>query len=303
MRRALLVFNPEATSVSVAVREVIAHALSSQLKLELAETKRQEHAQHLARGAAHEGYDLLIALTGDGTLNEIVNGLDGAPIPVVPLPGGGTNVFARAMGLPNDPIEATSAVLDQLSAGVPPRRITLGRVNGRLFLSNAGIGFDAAIVRAVERRFRMKRRIGDPFFVFQGVRLFLFAYPRRDPPLHIEAEDRTIGPLHQVVVCKSNPYTYLGTKPFQVCPLASQERGLDVTGLASFRTITVLRAIARAFGSGGHVKMRSVHSLHDLDRFTVTSDRPILYQLDGELVGEDMRFAFEVVPNALSVVA
>lgn len=303
MRRALLIFNPQATSVSAAVRDVIAHALSSQLKVELAETKRRHHATHLAGGAAHEGYDLVVSLAGDGTLNEIINGLIGTDTPVVPLPGGGTNVFARAIGLPRDPIEATAMILGRLEAGLEPRRINLGRVNGRAFCCNVGIGFDAAIVKAVERRFRLKRQVGDAFFVLQGLRLFFFAYPRREPPLHVEADGARLGPMHQVVVCNSNPYTYLGERAFQLCPMASQERGLDLTGLSSFRTSTVLRVIARAFGSGGHTKMRSVHALHDLGSFTVTSNTSLLYQVDGDLAGEDTRFTFESMPRALSVLA
>jgi diacylglycerol kinase family enzyme len=303
MKRALLIFNPQATSVSAPVRDVIAHALSSELKVELAETKRRHHATHLASGAAHEGYDVVISLAGDGTLNEIINGLIGTETPVIPLPGGGTNVFARAVGLPRDPIEATATILGRLESGAQPRRINVGRVNGRAFCCNVGIGFDAAIVKAVERRFRLKRQVGDAFFVYQGLRLFFFAYPRRERPLHLDVGTEHIGPLHQIVVCNSNPYTYLGDRPFQLCPMASLERGLDLTGLASFRTMSVLRVIARAFGSGGHAKMRSVHTAHDLDAFTVTSDRPLLYQVDGDLAGEGTRFDFENLPRALAILA
>ena len=303
MKRALMIFNPQATSVSAAVRDVIAHALATELKLELAETKRRDHATHLARGAGHEGFDMVVSLAGDGTLNEIVNGLVGSDIPVVPLPGGSTNVFARALGLPRDPIEATSEILGRMEAGLEPRRINVGRVNGRAFTCNVGIGFDAAVVRAVERRFKLKRTIGDPFFVYQGLRTFFFAYPRRETPLTLSTDGDTYGSLRQVVVCNSNPYTYLGERPFQLCPMASQERGLDVTALKTLRTSTVLRIIGRAFGSAGHTKMRTVHALHDVDRFTVSLDRPIEYQVDGDYVGQSDRFSFESVRGGLLVMA
>ena len=112
MRRGLLVFNPGATRVSPRMRDVIAHALSDELKLDVVETKRRNHATHLAAGAAHEGFDVVVCFGGDGTLNEVINGLAGTDVPLVPIPGGGTNVFARTMGLPKDPIDATSIVLE-----------------------------------------------------------------------------------------------------------------------------------------------------------------------------------------------
>src|SRR5437660_14407 len=143
MRRALLLLNPEATSVSPAVRDVIARALASELKLDVAETKRRHHATHLARGAAHEGFDIVVCFGGDGTLNEVINGLAGTDVPLIPLPGGGTNVFARTMGLSKDPIEATTTILRHLQEGVLPRRINLGSLNGRAFAFCAGIGIDA----------------------------------------------------------------------------------------------------------------------------------------------------------------
>jgi len=303
MKRALLLFNPEATSVSRSVRDVIAHALSSELKLEIAETKRRHHATHIARGASHEGFDIIVCLGGDGTLNEVANGMAGSQTALVPLPGGGTNVFARTMGLPNDPIEATSIVLARIVEGTEPRRITLGRVNERIFLCNVGIGFDAAVVQAVERRMRLRRRVGDAYYVFQGLRTFFFAYPRRDPALALDLAGERTAAFHQVVVCNSNPYTYLGTMPLQLCPMAAQERGLDVTAFSSFRTTTVLRVLARAFGSGGHTKFRSVCALHDLDAFTLTATRPALYQVDGDLAGEDSTFTFRSMPDTLSVIA
>jgi diacylglycerol kinase family enzyme len=303
VKRALLLFNPEATSVSARVRDVIAHALQSEVALETAETKRRHHATHLAEGAAHEGFDLIVCLGGDGTLNEVIQGIAGTPMPVVPLPGGGTNVFARTLGLPRDPVEATAVILDRLHDDDAPRRINLGRVNGRVFASNAGVGFDAAIVKAVERRFRLKRRMGEPVFVYQGVRLFFFAYPRRTGQLTLVAGDHAYEGLHATIACNGDPYTFLGERPFRLCPQASHERGLDVTGLASFRTVTALRIIARAFGSGGHTKMRSVHALHDLGAFTVRSASPAYYQVDGDYAGEDTTFAFESMPDALSVIA
>lgn len=301
MRRALLLFNPEATRVSPRVRDVITHALQTELKLDVAETKRRHHATHLARGAAHEGYELVLCLSGDGTLNEVVNGLVGTDVPLVPLPGGGTNVFARTVGLPRDPIEATSVVIERLADGAPPRRINLGRVNGRAFAFCAGVGIDAAIVRAVERRFRIKQTAGESWFVIQGLRTFFFAYPRARSQMTIHAPGRPAEAVRSAIVCKSDPFTFLGDRPFRMCPLAVQERGLDVTGIRSLRTVTVLRILLRAFGSGRHIGFRSIAAMHDLDAFRIETPEPVPYQVDGDPAGDDTRFEFEVLRDALAV--
>ena len=247
MKRALLIYNPEATTTSPGVRDVIIHALSADLQIEVAQTKRRGHATHLAAGAAHDGFDLVACLGGDGTLNEVINGLAGTGVPLATIPGGGTNVFARTLGFPEDPVEATAVLLAKIREGVRPHPVGLGRINGRAFGFCAGVGFDAAVVRAVERRFRLKKTIGDWFFVSTAVRVFFFGYDRRRPALTLTLPDGTAYPdLHLAVVGNSNPYTFLGERPFRVTPLAHFDRGLDVTALESMTTSRILRVVFRA---------------------------------------------------------
>lgn len=299
--RALLLYNPFATSVSPRVREVIAKAFASETKLEVAETKRRGHAMHLAAGAVHEGFDLVVCLGGDGTLNEVINGLAGSDVPLTPLPGGGTNVFARTLGLPRDAVEAAGVLLERIRDGAAPRRVNLGVVNGRRFAFCAGVGFDAAVVRNVEKRARLKRQIGDAFFVSTALRTFFFGTNRRRPLLTIRRADEEHRGLFVTVVCNSNPYTYLGARPFQLCPHADLDEGLDIMALRTMRTASTLRAVLRAFGRGGHVRMKSVLSLHDRPAFEVLAQRPVPLQVDGDFAGEAMRFEFAVEPRALSV--
>lgn len=300
MQRALLLYNPEATSVSGAVRDLIIHALASDLKLETAETKRRGHASHLAAGAAHEGFDVVVCLGGDGTLNEVANGLVGTRVPLVPLPGGSTNVFARTVGLPNDPIEATAKVLRSIEEGAQPRRVSVGRVNGRTFIANAGIGLDAAVVRAVEKRFRLKQKLGDPMFVVLGLKTFFLAYRRDDAPITIHAGERYAG-LRMAIVCNSDPYTFLGRRPFRMCPRATNAGGLDVTAIRKLTTLRALRVIWQAFGDGDHIRSRNVVALHDTGGFRIECTRPLPLQVDGDFAGEGTSFAFESVPSALSI--
>lgn len=304
VKRAVLITNPEATTVTTRTRDVIARALSSDLVVDVAETKRRGHAQHLAAGAVHEGYDLVLVLGGDGTLNEVLNGVAGTDTPLGVLPGGGTNVFARTHGLPKDPVEATAVVLERIREGAPPKRINLGMVNGRYFGFIAGVGYDAAVVRQVERRFRLKKAIGEWYFVSTALRTYFFAYNTREAPITLRLPDGTEhGDLRALVCGNSNPFTFLGDRPFQVTPLADAERGLDVTGVRSLKVHQILRIVWRAFGSGGHIHLRNVVGGHDLDRFEVIGTHPLPLQVDGDFVGEASRFEFTSVPNALSLLA
>src|SRR5215471_3827234 len=157
--RLLLIVNTLASSVTARARVVIQKSLSADHEVTLAETSRRGHATRLAQGAAATGTDVVVVLGGDGTLNEAANGLAGTNCAMAPLPGGSTNVFARTIGLPNDPIEATSVLLDALSRG-SIRRVGLGSVNGRYFLFHVGMGFDAAVVAQVEQRTTLKRYAG-----------------------------------------------------------------------------------------------------------------------------------------------
>jgi len=304
VKRAVLITNPEATTVTVRTRDVIARALSSDLVIDLAETKRRGHAQHLAAGAVHEGYDLVLVLGGDGTLNEVINGVADTETPLGVLPGGGTNVFARTHGIPKDPVEATAALLERIREGAPAKRINLGIVNGRYFGFIAGVGLDAAVVRRVERRFRMKKAIGEWYFVSTALRTYLFAYNTREAPITIRLPDGTEHRDLRVAICgNSNPFTFLGERPFQITPLADPDRGLDVTGVRSLRLPHVLRFVWRAFGSGGHIHLRNVIGLHDLERFEIVGAHPLPLQLDGDYIGEAIRFEFSSAPAALSLIA
>jgi len=300
VRRAALIFNPEAAGVSPRVRDVIAHALSSELKIDIAATTHRHHATELAAGAVRDGYEAVAVLGGDGTLNEVINGLAGSDVPVIPIPGGGTNVFARTMGLPKDPIEATSVLLEHLRTDPPARRINLGRVNGRAFAFCAGVGIDAAVVHSVEQNPRLKKRFGEVFFVALAVRSFVFA-SKRNGPLTLAGPTETYDGLFEVAVCNSDPFTFLGARPFRVCPAASLEGGLDAAAMSSIRVPIALRIVLSSFGSQKHLKMRSVRTLHDADGFTVEAARPMPYQVDGDYSGEATTFRFESVPGALSV--
>ena len=183
----LLVVNPSASSVTARTRIVIQKALSADHRLEVVATSRRGHATRLAQSAANDGMDAVVVLGGDGTLNEAANGLVGTETALAAVPGGSTNVFARTLGLPDDPVEATGALLDAIEAG-SVRRVGLGCVNDRYFLFHAGVGFDAAVVEQVERRGGLlKRFAGHPLFVAAAVDTWIRHYDRRSPAFRVSS--------------------------------------------------------------------------------------------------------------------
>ena len=120
--RAVLIVNPNATSTTPAGRDLLAHALESRVKLTVAHTDHRGHAVEIASDAAREGVDVVIVHGGDGTVNEVVNGMLGTPGSSPPrhtpavgvVPGGSANVFARSLGISPDPVEATNQLVDLL---------------------------------------------------------------------------------------------------------------------------------------------------------------------------------------------
>jgi diacylglycerol kinase family enzyme len=302
--RGLLLINPKATTVNPRMRDVIAHALDDVVSLDVVETKRREHAAELARDAAASGIDILFCLGGDGTLNEALNGLGDANVTLAVLPGGGTNVFARTLGLPRDPIDATATFIERLRDGTPPRRVSLGTMNGRRFAFCAGVGYDAEVVRGVHRKFERKQKYGDAYFVTTALRLFFFGTNRRTPALTFETPDGTrIEDVFVTVVGKSDPYTFLGSRPFRLTPSASLDGGLDVLALRSMRVGRVLGLVFRGFTTARYKRAKHVSYLHDLDAFTVRASRPVAVHVDGEDLGELTEMRFGVVRDALSVLA
>jgi diacylglycerol kinase family enzyme len=300
--RALLIFNPEATTVTSRVRDVIAHALDDVVSLDVIETKRPGHATELARDAVSSGKEIVFCLGGDGTLNETLNGLARSDVALAVLPGGGTNVFARTLGLPRDPIEATGVYIERLRDGIEPKKLPLGVLNDRRFAFCAGIGFDAEVVRDVHRRFRAKQRWGEPFFVTTAFRTFFTASERKRTSLRFELPGgRIIEGVGLGIVGRSDPYTFLGSRPLQLTPRVSAEAGLDLLLLRSVKARTVLRAIAGGFRGGRHLKMRACEYEHDLRSFTVASEKPVAVQADGEYLGETTQIVFGTEPAALSV--
>jgi diacylglycerol kinase family enzyme len=301
--RALLVFNPNATTTDERVRDAIATSLSRAVDLDVRPTKQRGHATHLVAGAVHEGVDLVFALGGDGTANEVLQALAGTPVPLGMIPGGGANILARGLGLPEDPLAATSVLLDHLREG-RRRTITLGRVGGRYLSLHAGFGFDAQVVRRVEQHPRRKRLLRDGAFVI-AVGEEWFAGAGRDPAeLQVRLPDGSEkGPYMATIVGNCDPYTYLGPRPMHVHPQASFDAGLDLVGVRPVSTARLLRILSQVFRNGGHVDADDVDYWTDLERFELSAAHPQPLMVDGDYAGEHRVARFAAVRQALTVLA
>lgn len=303
MKRALLIWNPAATTTSPGVRDVIARALASDLHVDVAETRQRHHATDIASTAATRGeVDLVFVLGGDGTINEVVNGLAGTDVALAPIPGGGTNVLARTLGYPNDAVEATSKLLANIRAEAV-RRIPLGRVNGRAFAFCAGIGFDAHVVRAVEANPAARRVMGEGMFITSAARLWMTPWARRRAKMAVRWETGEVLGARVVVVGNSDPYTFLGRRPFRLVPDATlDDDSLDATILRSLSPLHVGRILASSFGTGSH-HPATAHTLRRLQTLTISCASPVPYQVDGDVVGEASDLSIWSQPDALHVIA
>jgi diacylglycerol kinase family enzyme len=291
MKRAALIVNPFASEVTQERLAAVERELGRRLELTVELTESRRHAIELARGS--RGVDAVLVYGGDGLLNEVLNGLDGT-VPVGVLPGGRTNVVARALGLPTDAVAAARALVHAHA-----RRITLGRVNGRRFAFAAGIGFDAELVRRVDARGRRSdgRRPGDLVFTWEAVKLLASRRLRYEPALEVEGFGRAAFAL----VANADPYSYAGGRPLRVAPEARFDLGLDFVAPQRVKPASIPRLLAYAFRGRGQEGAADVLYGHDLDRIVIRCDRPLALQVDGEDLGDVEEAVFEAERDAVSV--
>lgn len=305
--RGLLLYNPNATTTNVRVTDAIARRLSTDLKLHVEATKRRDHASFLAAGAVHEGYEVVFALGGDGTANEVMQGIAGTDVRLAIIPGGSTNVWARSLGLPNDALAATDVICTKLR-NRSERRVNLGTANGRYFGVNAGFGYDAEVVRYVERRYRLKRAVRQASFIYSGMLAFQggaagqHRWSKANITLTVNGSE-TVENVRSAVCCNASPYTYFRQWPAQLCPGADLDAGLDMTALMKLSLPSLLRLARTALSSDEVGKLRSTRLWHDRQRYILSSSTPLALQVDGDFVGETTQVELVSVPRALTLVA
>jgi len=273
------------------------------------QTRYRGHATALAAAARSSGFGLVLTLGGDGTVNEVVNGiLSGAAgsgrIPALAaLPGGNANVFTRAVGLPADPVDAAGQILQALATG-RHRTIGLGRAGERYFTFNAGLGLDAEVVRAVDGHRARGRAVTPALYIRMALRQYYRVTDRRRPALTLERGGHSpVGPLFLGIVSNTAPWTYLGRRPVYTNPGAAFDSGLDLFALRSLPAVRILCTLRQMLSAERAPHGRSVVTLHDQAELVLRSTRPTALQVDGEYVGEYERVRFLAVPDALRIIA
>ena len=293
MKRAVLIVNPFASRVTEEGISAVERALMRSAYVRTVYTEGPRHAVELAREAGDA--DALIVFSGDGGFNEALNGIERNDLPLGFVPGGGTSVLPRALGLPRHAVKAAEQLADALETN-RVRRISTGRVNDRRFAFGAGIGIDAEVVRRIDERGRSAEgsRPGDLAFVSTFARLLVEHRGRLEPMLEVEG----FGRAAFLFVANVNVYSFLKAMAIKATPEAVFEEGLDFLAPVSVRPRTLPPLLyALATGRPARNALRG----HDLDRIAVKTDRPLPLQVDGEDLGDIEEAVFEAERSAVSV--
>lgn len=300
MQQALLVTNLAARTVSQRVKQVIVKALSADLKLEVEDTAARNHATELARDAADRGFDLVIAFGGDGTMNEVANGLVGTDTALALLPGGMANVLCRTLGIPSDIVEATGYLINRVKSA-KTRKINVGRMDERYFVMSCGVGLDASTVRRVEANPVLKRKYRDWFFLYSALRTALGEYRGRRPYIRLAADDFDEDVV-LAIISNTPQLTFFKRWPVTVAPRTRLEGGLDILAMRRLPIWYVPGLMLSVFRTGSHLGYREVRYLHDVSSARLESpDPPFPIQVDGEFVGDRTRLEVELIRDGLTI--
>ena len=307
----LLIVNPYATTVSDRLKNLVVYALQGRYEVETVATEAQNHATEIGREVRDHGYDVVVAFGGDGTLNEVANGLAGTDVPVSVLPGGSTNVVSRTLGIPNDVVDATEHLLALVDEW-QPRRIDLGRVDERHFVFSCGAGIDATVVKRVDAHPRLKSAAGPYYFTWAAISAFYRQYIVNPVRLRVDVDGKTSEGV-TALAQNSDPFTYFASRPIRVCEGVAIDDGslsLAVLQRAAQRDMPTL--IPRLFSEQRPAaRHRQVEHFEDIAAATVASvsetkdgiTRPFPIQVDGDYIGERTRIELSVAPGALTIVA
>ena len=310
-KKMLIIVNPYATTVSDRLRNLVVYALQGRYEVEAVTTEARDHATEIGREARSGGYDIVVAFGGDGTLNEVANGLAGTDVPVSVLPGGSTNVVARTLGIPNDVVDATEHLLS-LADDFRPRRIDLGVADERYFVFSCGVGIDATVVERVDAHPRMKARAGPYYYTWAAVSGYYRRYLRNPARMRVEVAGSEVEGI-TALAQNSDPFTYFSNRPVRVCHGIAIDDGtlsLAVLKRAAQRDTPTLvaRLLSESLAASSH---RQIEHFDDITEATISSIshdregrlRPLPVQLDGDYIGQCEAMRLRIAPAALTVVA
>jgi diacylglycerol kinase family enzyme len=305
-RRMLLIVNPYASTVSERLCQLVIRALESRFEVEPVKTEARGHATVLSHRAARDGYDLVVAFGGDGTVNEAANGLLGARTPLCCLPGGSANVFGKMLGVPGDLVDATEHLLALADGRWHPRKVSLGVVNGRCFTFASGLGLDASVVERVDANPHRKARWGPYYFVWIALTTFIGRYLAKPPRMEVDAGGRTIAGV-TTILQNGSPFTYFQDRAIEIAEGATLESDA-LAGAVLHRATPLglsfvgLRALSRRARVVRHRQVTGLPRVTEL-RVRTADGRPLPLQVDGDYLGDVPEARYSVLPEALNVVA
>jgi diacylglycerol kinase family enzyme len=309
--RMLVIVNPYATTVSDRLKNLVVYALQGRYEVTAVTTEARAHAIEIGREARDGGYDIVVAFGGDGTLNEVANGLAGTGVPVSVLPGGSTNVVCRTLGIPNDVVDATEHLLG-LADDLRARPIDLGRANGRRFVFACGVGLDAAVVQRVDANPRLKTRAGEWYFTWAAISAFSRRYLRNPVQLRLEVQGREVDGI-TAVVQNSDPYTYFRDQPVRVCDGAALDNGtlsMAMLGRAAIRDMPTIaaRVLWERIQAADHAQIEHFEGVTEANLGSISTDpegmaRSFPLQVDGDYIGDYTELRLGIEAKALTVVA
>jgi diacylglycerol kinase family enzyme len=303
-RRMLIIVNPYAATVSDRLRHLVVYALKGRFEVDAVDTESRGHATELCREAAHEGYDVVVAFGGDGTVNEAANGLLGSSTPLCALPGGSANVFAKILGIPGELVDATEHLL-AMADDWRVRKVDLGVVNDRCFTFNSGVGLDASVVEKVDAKPKLKARFGPYFFTWKALGAAQ-RYLVRPPRMLIETGRDTVEAV-TAIIQNGAPFTYFHERPIEIAEGAALDSGA-LTGAVLRRATPLAFSSIAVRALSAHASVLGNRQITPLERFselTVRSadGRPLPLQVDGDFLGLVEEARYSIKPRALSVVA
>ncbi|HQZ14750.1 MAG TPA: diacylglycerol kinase family protein [Acidimicrobiia bacterium] len=313
--RLTLIANPFASSFSARRVRVIERALNSVGKLEIVKTQERGHATEIAKKAAEDEVDVVVVLAGDGTLNEAAQGVMHSQTALAPLPGGSTNVFARAIGYSNDAIEALGELILAIEDS-SFSTIGVGSLNDRVFLANAGCGLDAEVIARVERNAKIKKVAPHPFTLSTAIQTYIKDFDRKKQQMSVKLDgdldgvrmlgsDPTVfSEANMVVISNVSPWTYLGTREVILAPTAKLENALTITAIRELTPYKLARISMSALGRHKTV-MHDKDIAHCDDVHSAIIEAlhvAIPYQVDGDYLGSTMQAEISYLPNSLKIV-
>ena len=304
-KRMLVIVNPYATTMSVRLKNLVVYALQGRYDVQVVETEHRGHATELIIAATEERFDVVAAFGGDGTVNEVANGLAGTGTPLTVLPGGSNNVFAKMLSIPNDVVDATENLLG-LADRWKPRAIDLGRINGRWFTFAAGVGLDASVVERVDAHPDLKAKYGAWYYTQAAIVTFLRKYVVHPPRLEIEIDGERVSGV-SAFFQNGEPYTYFKTRPVNLVEGARLDSGnLAGVMLTRARPYDVPTVTFRALSGAARIaKHKGIRAFAHVSAATVRSvdGRPVPLQVDGDHMSDETVAELSVGPGALHVVA